>query len=178
MVGPALQNLEKIALAVAPHLQDRVNDQSRGGAQSRDCRRGRIHKERPVVGNQLENRVRARPAVASRVGIVYSDRRLAYPSARDAGEIGERRPGKRVGFSLAQLLRRDIGIEGAHEAIDERGVAILGAFARLGDDRGDERVLTRIDTGHSGISPSAAPGGTAPGIFAKQYLNEGRPIME
>ena len=76
---PRLANVAEPSVVVARHRQDRMNDQMDDPVTAIDRPRNRIDKERHVVIDDLDDRVRRRPAVRIRVRVKDPDLRLALP---------------------------------------------------------------------------------------------------
>ena len=76
-----IANLEQPPLRVARDRHDRVNDEVDDAAAAVDRQADGIDEERHVVVDDLDDRVRRRPAICQRVGVVNANLRLARAAA-------------------------------------------------------------------------------------------------
>ncbi len=125
-------HFQQLAVGVANDRQDRVDDESDHPVAGIDRPGHGIDEERHVVVDDLDDGMRRRPAVDSRVGVVDADLGPAGPAA--AGQVPQRQcTGAQVaGASAGEVHRRNVLIEFGDEGL---GLWPVSGILDLGRER-------------------------------------------
>ena len=135
------QDLEQAALGVAPHREDRVDDQVDPAAAPVQLHADRVDEERHVVGHDLDGGVRGLPAVLLEARVVRAHLRASRaPLAREV-EVAERQAVEVERIALRHVLWRHPAVQLAREGLGEIGVVAVQLLAHAQADGIGQRLL-------------------------------------
>ena len=163
-LGAVGEHLEQLALGVAAHLDDRVDDHEHPEAAPVELHAERIDQERHVVGHDLDGGVRGLPAVDLELGVV--DAQLGGPRLALAGQV-EVREGGPVQVQVAPLgdvLGRDPAVVLARERLRPARVVPVQVLSETRADGIDQRLVDIQRLLHGPWASLRPLGGAAGGL--------------
>jgi hypothetical protein len=146
VVGAALEHLDQLSVRVAADVHDRVDDLMNAEPAPVQLHRDRVDQERPVVGHDLDGRVRGAPAVGLEVRVVDAHLGLAGPAPARETELADGQPIQVERVPLDDVVGRDPAVELPDEGLRVRR-AVVGK--ELADARANlvyKRFIGVLDT--------------------------------
>ena len=170
--GVALGHLDSSAGAVAAHADGWVDDEVGGEFVALDLGAHRIDQKRHIVVDDIDDRVRRRPAVLGDAGVEYSDLDGRGATVLDKLPQSQRRAVERFGRPRENVLGRDAVEDVQKEPFEVGRVGTIEALARTGHNFADaigprlsrmfrhwdtvgqsrEKKITRMSTPHKAAS--------------------------
>lgn len=168
--GVARGHLDSSAGAVAAHVDGWVDDEVGGELVALDLGAHRIDQKRHIVVDDIDDRVRRRPAVFGDAGVEYSDPDGRGGTVLDKLPQSHHRAVERFGRPREDVLGRDAIEDGQKEPFEVGRVGGVEALVRTGHDLADaiglrlshmfrhwdtvgqsrEKKITRMSTPHKG----------------------------
>jgi hypothetical protein len=171
VLGVARQGGLGVAVAVAAHRDDGMDDEMGDKPLARQFGGERIDQERHVVGGRLDHRARAFPAVGFRVRVVGAHQRLAGGTLLGEAPMGERGGEQVFRRNVDEVALGDVGVIAGEERLQRRGFLRAQALFRLGREPGREIGMKPIAIFRHLAPPSCvSPPGDGPDSGANSPL--------
>ena len=153
------EDLEQVALVVAPDLDDRMNDQVDAEVAVVQLHTDRVDQERHVVGDDLDRRVRPLPAVYLELRVVDPDLRRPRRALTREVEVRERRAVQVEVAALGDVVGGDPAVVLADERFGASGLVPAQVLAQPRTDGVDKGFVDIQDAGHSLPASLTSPAG-------------------